>query len=191
METIANLNSVIDQGIGEDFNMVRVSNTHTMKEFDAGFWVTTRSLWIWFAGSIVTFFLGIFSTALALFKADQVIHKVASLWGRTLLRLVNAKLHTHNIERLHSGASTLVLANHQSISDIFIFYSILNKIQFRWMAKHNLFRIPVIGWAMSGAGYIPVDRSNKKKAQQSIFSCGGSNQSWQVSDYFSGRYHGP
>lgn len=38
----------------------------------------------------------------------------------------------------------------------------------RWVAKASLFKIPFVGWSMKAAGYISVDRSNKKKAYQSF-----------------------
>jgi 1-acyl-sn-glycerol-3-phosphate acyltransferase len=41
-------------------------------------------------------------------------------------------------------------------------------VQFRWVAKVGLFRIPVLGWAMSTAGYISLDRSKRKRAYRGM-----------------------
>ena len=40
--------------------------------------------------------------------------------------------------------------------------------QFRWLAKEELFRIPLFGLAMRRAGYIAVDRSNRRKSVESM-----------------------
>jgi 1-acyl-sn-glycerol-3-phosphate acyltransferase len=41
-------------------------------------------------------------------------------------------------------------------------------VQFRWIAKKELFNIPFFGAAMRSAGYIEIDRHNQEKALQSI-----------------------
>ena len=55
--------------------------------------------------------------------------------------------------------------------DIGVFYHILDvAVQFRWMAKASLFKIPIVGWAMKAGGYIPVERDDRRKALQSMFN---------------------
>jgi 1-acyl-sn-glycerol-3-phosphate acyltransferase len=41
-------------------------------------------------------------------------------------------------------------------------------VQFRWLAKAELFRIPVFGYAMQRAGYISINRFNRKSAIESL-----------------------
>ena len=59
------------------------------------------------------------------------------------------------------------MANHQSDFDILISLAFI-PVQFRWIAKKELFAIPVFGAAMKSAGYIEIDRSNHEKAIHSI-----------------------
>jgi 1-acyl-sn-glycerol-3-phosphate acyltransferase len=59
------------------------------------------------------------------------------------------------------------MANHRSNFDIPVLLSCL-PIQFRWLAKAELFKIPIFGRAMSGAGYVKIDRSNRESAFRSI-----------------------
>jgi 1-acyl-sn-glycerol-3-phosphate acyltransferase len=40
--------------------------------------------------------------------------------------------------------------------------------QFRWLAKEELFHIPLLGMAMRRTGYIPVNRSDRRKAIQGM-----------------------
>jgi 1-acyl-sn-glycerol-3-phosphate acyltransferase len=41
-------------------------------------------------------------------------------------------------------------------------------VQFRWLAKAELFKIPLFGYAMRRSGYISIDRSNRKSAFLSL-----------------------
>ena len=52
----------------------------------------------------------------------------------------------------------LMCANHLSAADPFIITAV-SATQICFMAKKELFRIPVIGWAMRALGAFPVDRS--------------------------------
>ena len=59
------------------------------------------------------------------------------------------------------------MANHQSNFDIPVLLACL-PVQFRWLAKAELFKIPIFGRAMRGAGYVKIDRFNQKSAFESI-----------------------
>jgi 1-acyl-sn-glycerol-3-phosphate acyltransferase len=59
------------------------------------------------------------------------------------------------------------MPNHQSNFDIPVLLGCL-PVQFRWLAKAELFKIPIFGRGMRGCGYISIDRSNRKSAFQSL-----------------------
>ena len=59
------------------------------------------------------------------------------------------------------------MANHTSNFDIPVLQSCL-PVHFRWLAKSELFKIPIFGFAMKRAGYISIDRSDKESAIQSL-----------------------
>lgn len=59
------------------------------------------------------------------------------------------------------------MSNHQSNFDIPVFFGAL-PIQFRWVAKAELFKIPIFGQGMRGAGYISIDRSDTRSAVRSL-----------------------
>lgn len=52
----------------------------------------------------------------------------------------------------------VVVSNHQSLGDI----PLLSRLpwEMKWVAKAELFRIPIVGWMMRLASDIPVDRGN-------------------------------
>jgi 1-acyl-sn-glycerol-3-phosphate acyltransferase len=59
------------------------------------------------------------------------------------------------------------MSNHQSNFDIPVLLAHL-PVQFRWLAKAELFKIPIFGRAMRGAGYVRIDRFNRQSAIDSI-----------------------
>ena len=109
---------------------------------------------------------------LALFAAfwdrtGNLSHKAASHWATVLLKISRVQVEIRNMEVLTPGHPYIFAANHQSAFDILALLSEL-KVQFRWLAKDSLFRIPVFGWAMKRTGYIPINRSQAKQAYQSL-----------------------
>jgi len=61
----------------------------------------------------------------------------------------------------------IYMCNHMGSFDIFALLAYL-PVQFRWLAKAELFKIPVLGVAMKTAGYISLDRSERKGAYRSM-----------------------
>jgi 1-acyl-sn-glycerol-3-phosphate acyltransferase len=100
-------------------------------------------------------------------EADNKIHRMANLWAKILLLICNIKVKVIGEENLLRGRPQIFMANHQSDFDILIALAYI-PVQFRWIAKKELFSIPVFGAAMRSAGYIEIDRSNREKAMQSI-----------------------
>jgi len=119
-------------------------------------------------GVAITAFMSFWSIVFSIFPtADNKIHKVANLWAKILLLICNTKVKVIGEENLLRGKPQIFMANHQSDFDILISLAYI-PVQFRWIAKKELFAIPVFGTAMRSAGYIEIDRSNKEKAIQSI-----------------------
>ncbi len=119
-------------------------------------------------GIVVTAFMSFWSVVFSFFPdADNKIHKVANLWAKILLLICNIKIKVIGKENLLHGKPQIFMANHQSDFDILIVLAGI-PIQFRWIAKKELFSIPLFGAAMKSAGYIEIDRHNREKAQQSI-----------------------
>lgn len=94
-------------------------------------------------------------------------HRISSLWARLLCQFSGSPVKITGLENILQDRAQIFVANHQSFFDIFALSGYL-PVQMRWVAKASLFRIPFVGWAMQAAGYISVDRSNKKKAYQSF-----------------------
>jgi 1-acyl-sn-glycerol-3-phosphate acyltransferase len=100
-------------------------------------------------------------------NADNKIHKVANLWGKILLLICNTKVEVIGKENILHSKPQIFVANHQSDFDILIALAYI-PVQFRWIAKKELFNIPIFGAAMRSAGYIEIDRQNREKALHSL-----------------------
>jgi len=103
----------------------------------------------------------------SLFSTADRVHAMATLWGKVGLKLAGARIQAIGTENIPQDQPAIYMANHQSNFDIQTLYAGL-PIQFRWLAKKELFDVPFFGLAMKRAGYIPVDRSNRKRAIQSM-----------------------
>ncbi|TBV81431.1 MAG: 1-acyl-sn-glycerol-3-phosphate acyltransferase [Desulfobulbaceae bacterium] len=88
-------------------------------------------------------------------------------WGRTICRISGVKVAISGLESLDRSKPYIFAANHQSQFDIFVLLGYLD-FDFRWLAKKELFAIPLLGWAMRRADYIPVDRRHGRQAWASL-----------------------
>jgi len=100
------------------------------------------------------------------FLNPDYLHSYGRFWARISLRLAGVRLTVSGQENLQARAA-IYMPNHQSNFDILALFAGL-PVQFRWLAKEELFRIPLFGLAMRRSGYIAVDRSDRKKAIQSM-----------------------
>jgi 1-acyl-sn-glycerol-3-phosphate acyltransferase len=70
-------------------------------------------------------------------------------------------------ENINEKQSYVVICNHQSLYDIFLLYGWLN-IDFKWVMKKELRKIPVLGTACEAMGHIYIDRSDSATAIEEI-----------------------
>ena len=119
-------------------------------------------------GVAITAFISFWCVIFSFFSnAENNIHKVANLWAKILLLICNTKVEIIGKENILRGKPQIFMANHQSDFDILIALAYIPG-QFRWIAKKELFNIPIFGAAMKSAGYIEIDRNNKERAMQSL-----------------------
>ena len=100
-------------------------------------------------------------------RNGNVLHLMARLWANSILWVSRVKVTVSGAEKLDPSCSYIYMPNHQSNADIPLLLGRL-PVQFRWLAKAELFKIPIFGRAMSGVGYISIDRSNRKSAFESL-----------------------
>ena len=70
-------------------------------------------------------------------------------------------------ENIDKKQSYVVVSNHQSHYDIFVLYGWLG-IDFKWVMKKELRKIPFLGYACDKLGHIYIDRSDRRAALASL-----------------------
>jgi 1-acyl-sn-glycerol-3-phosphate acyltransferase len=88
-------------------------------------------------------------------------------WARTLLAVAGVSVRVLHGDQLEPGRSFVVVANHESFCDILVLLANL-PMQVRFMAKRSVFRVPVLGWSIAAAGFIPVDREDRSRGSETV-----------------------
>ncbi|MDP2643693.1 MAG: lysophospholipid acyltransferase family protein [Desulfobacterales bacterium] len=94
-------------------------------------------------------------------------HIIARTWARSILWAARIQVTVTGFSNIDPQKSYIFMSNHQGNFDIPVLLAFLTA-QFRWLAKAELFKIPLFGYAMKRAGYISIDRSNRKSAFESL-----------------------
>lgn len=111
------------------------------------------------------FFGGLVVAAALLGMKDEegsVFDWAPRYWARTLLRAGGVRVHLHDAHRIARGEARVYVSNHVSWYDVFALAAVLPR--YKWIAKAELAKIPLFGYAARAAGMIFIDRDNRKAA---------------------------
>jgi len=84
-------------------------------------------------------------------------------WSRDVLKAAGTPVLAEGLEHIPRGQPLMYASNHSSMFDIWALLATLPG-SVRFVAKQELFKIPLLGGAMRAAGHIPIDRAARKKA---------------------------
>ena len=120
-------------------------------------------LWIFFA--LITAIVGL--PALYLTGRIDLLWQL-SLWAaRTGYRLAGIRVRAVGREQLEPGRAYLFMANHTSNLDPPVITSLLGR-RIAIIAKQELFKIPLFGYAMRKASFVAVNRADRRSAVESV-----------------------
>jgi len=123
-----------------------------------------RALSVVFWGFVVLSSLLLFPIAVLIFcvtapfdRRRWLLHRFTSIWA-SLYTWFNPAwpVKIYGRERMHEASPTVIVANHLSLLDILVLFRLQS--HFKWVSKHENFKVPVIGWNMTLNGYIPIKR---------------------------------
>lgn len=86
----------------------------------------------------------------------------AHIWARVILWALLLPVKVEGRAQLEKDQSYVFVANHQGAFDIFLIYGYLNR-NFKWMMKHQLRNMPLVGYACEKSHQIFVDKRGPKK----------------------------
>jgi 1-acyl-sn-glycerol-3-phosphate acyltransferase len=117
---------------------------------------------------------GLVSLIISLFETSgrrQIA--VARVWARFLLWGSGVQVNAHGAEKIAPDGSYVFVSNHLSYMDTPVVLANI-PVQFRFLAKSGLFKIPLMGTHLARAGHIPVPRDDARAAVKTM------NQAAQV-----------
>ena len=86
-------------------------------------------------------------------------------WAKIILKTLLLPVKVEGRENLEQGQSYVFVANHQGAFDIFLIYGYLGR-NFKWMMKHQLRKIPFVGYACEKSHQIMVDKRGPSKIRK-------------------------
>ena len=102
-----------------------------------------------------TIFFGSISIAASLFdKKGNTLMRVARVWARSLLRVSGVQVTVEGLEHIDPAGSYVFATNHASYMDTPVVLSSI-PVQFRFLAKSGLFKIPFLGTHLARPATFP------------------------------------
>jgi 1-acyl-sn-glycerol-3-phosphate acyltransferase len=114
-----------------------------------------------FAGTAAVGLTGVFSTvvsALSLKEDPTDANRALNAWARWVLASAGVRHEAVGLEHIPADGHVVFVCNHQSHYDALVNFAHIRK-HTRYVAKAELFKIPVFGAALRLAGNIPVERT--------------------------------
>jgi 1-acyl-sn-glycerol-3-phosphate acyltransferase len=113
------------------------------------------------AGSLAALVAG------AIDRSGDLVLVLARLWSRVILGVPGVKLEVKMHAPLQPGRPYVFMPNHASMVDIWVVFVAI-PAPFRFIAKKQLSRIPLFGWAMAAGRFIFIDRQNAASARRTV-----------------------
>jgi len=92
-------------------------------------------------------------------RKRKIVHAQCFWWTDAVIALNPYwDVNVIGLENIDHRKKYVVVSNHQSLADIVLMYK--TKMQFKWVAKNSLFKIPILGWNMLLAKHIRLERGD-------------------------------
>lgn len=115
-----------------------------------------------------TLFFGLLTVGLVQFLPARTASFIGgTLWSRFNSYLTPMFVRVIGRENIDPKQSYVVVSNHQSLYDIFVLYGWLG-VDFKWVMKKELRKVPFLGVACEKLDHIYIDRSNRAAALASL-----------------------
>jgi 1-acyl-sn-glycerol-3-phosphate acyltransferase len=128
-----------------------------------------RARWFLLIFIPLTFLLALSAIICSFFDRNgNIYHRHARLWSRIALWMAGVRVEVTGADKIPTDISVIFMSNHQSNFDILALFQGIPR-KFSWLAKEELFKVPVFGHSMARAGYIPLDRgASGRRAMKSV-----------------------
>lgn len=131
-----------------------------------------RTPFVAFVAALMTLVFGPTVVVAHLFRVPQgpksIYARSIRMWARCINWAAGVRIRVHGAEQLNQEHGAVFIANHVSWFDIFALASEVPWCSF--VAKAELRKIPLFGFAAASAGIVFIDRDNRKQAFESYKS---------------------
>ena len=93
--------------------------------------------------------------------------RLARQWSRVLLLVSSVKVQVDGIDKITPSGSYVFASNHLSYMDTPVALANI-PVEFRFLAKKGLFKIPFLGYHLARAGHISVPREDPRAAVKTL-----------------------
>ena len=125
-----------------------------------------RTIFAIITAFVVTTILGLLTIIAGLLgvedKPEGIYDKIPRWWSRAVMWAGGIKVRVHGLEIGDAAGPRIFASNHVSWFDVAALAKVLPRYKF--VAKAELFKIPIFGRAMRAAGMIEIQRENRKAA---------------------------
>ncbi len=127
------------------------------------------TIYLWLVFLILFMVFLTLASILSVFQRDRQAHfqDWARHWANTLIFFSGMRANIQGQKNLDQNKNYIIVANHQGLADIPIILAAL-PIRFYFVIKAELFSIPLFGWYLRLAGFIPVERGSAASAFRSF-----------------------
>jgi 1-acyl-sn-glycerol-3-phosphate acyltransferase len=129
-----------------------------------------RSIFIWtFFGIINTLIWALIGIFLSLFSTTgRITHfYCAAPWSKIILWGSGVRVEINGLDVVDKEKTYIYIPNHLSFFDIFALLAYI-PVDFKFIFKEEIMRVPILGWAMRRARYISIGRSSPTKAKSTF-----------------------
>lgn len=162
-----------------------------------------RTAWVAVVAFVATLVCAPMVIVISLFGSHSpLIDRAVKYWARSIVLAAGMRISIDQQSEIDWSSRYILIANHHSYLDIPTLLCTIPQ-PVRFMAKKTLFQVPLFGWGLRAAGFIPIDRKDRSKAAASfglaadrirkgntivVFPEGGRSREYQMKEFKRGAY---
>ena len=133
------------------------------------------TIWLWAVFIVTSLICTLIALVIKLFtmgfdKRLAVLQQFSCFWGSLYVWLSPLwTVRMEGLEKVDRRKAYVMVSNHQSLLDIVVIDRTF--LHYKWVAKAELFNVPLIGWRMRMNRNVRIDRANVASQRRMLRAC--------------------